>query len=149
MKGQYLTVEYLIFFMIGVFMIISVYFSFSNFNNIYRESILQNQLKMTGELISGTIINLYEVSNSTNSSISYNLTIPTEISKCIYGINVVNDKLKVYCTNVVSNNIASTTSSQLEIELTLYNFNISNKNIIYSSNGLLKLFAKDGRVELS
>jgi hypothetical protein len=138
MRGQYLTVEYLIFFMIGVFMIISVYFAFSNFDNIFRNSILQSQLKMTGELISGTIINLYEASNSTNSSINYSLNIPEKISGCIYSISISND-LNINCINVPN----------ASISLTLYNFNISNKNNIYSTNGLLKLFARNGRVELS
>jgi hypothetical protein len=93
---------------------------------------------MTGELISGTIINLYEVSNSTNSSINYSLAIPTKISSCVYSINISSD-LVINCINV----------QNASIVLTLYNFNISNKNIIYSTNGLLKLFAKAGRVELS
>jgi len=149
MRGQYLTVEYLIFFMIGVFMIISVYFTFSNLNNTYRDSIMQNQLQMTGELISGTIINVYEAANSTNSNISYNLSIPAKLSNCIYSINITKkailsgtlpiDTLNINCTNVPNKGIA----------LTLYNFNISNKNIIYSTNGLLKIFAYNGRVELS
>jgi len=139
MKGQYLTVEYLIFFMIGVFMIISVYISFSNINDIYRNSIMQNQLQMTGELISGAIINIYEVSNFTNSSINYTLYIPTKLSDCIYAINVTTDGLNINCTNI----------QKAGITLTSYNFNITNKNIIYSSNGLLKLFAKNGKVELS
>jgi len=139
MRGQYLTIEYLIFFMIGVFMIISVYFSFSRINDIYRNSLMQNQLKMTGELISGTIINVYEASNSTNSSINYSLSIPTKLSGCIYAINATISGLNVNCTNIPNAGIV----------LTSYNFNISNKNIIYSTNGLLKLFAINGRVELS
>ena len=139
MKGQYLTMEYLLFFMIGVFMIISVYFSFSNMNDVYKNSIMQNQLQMTGELISGTIINVYEISNSTNSSINYSMSIPTKLSSCIYAINVTNIGLTINCINIPNAGIA----------LTLYNFNISNKNIIYSTNGLLKLSAKDNKVELS
>ena len=139
MKGQYLTMEYLLFFMIGVFMIISVYFSFSNMNETYRNSILQNQLQMTGELISGTIINVYEISNSTNSSINYSLSIPSKLSNCVYAINVTTIGLNLYCINLPN---AGTT-------LTLYNFNISNKNIIYSTNGLLKLSAVNNKVELS
>lgn len=138
MKGQYLTLEYLIFFMIGVFMLISVYFSFSNINDIYRNSIMQNQLQMTGELISGAIINVYEISNYTNSSINYTISIPTKVSDCIYMINASSSGLSINCTNMPRG-----------IVLTSYNFNISNKNIIYSTNGLLRLFAKDGRVELS
>jgi hypothetical protein len=139
MKGQYLTIEYLLFFMIGVFMIVSVYFSFSNMNEMYKSSITQDQLRMTGELISGTIINLYEISNSTNSSLNYSLSIPTKLSNCIYAINVTSIGLALNCTNVPNTGVA----------LTLYNFNISNKNIIYSTNGLLKLSVKDNKVELS
>ena len=139
MKGQYLTLEYLLFFMIGIFMIISVYFSFSNINETYRESIMQNQLQMTGELISGAIINVYEVSNYTNSRINYTLSIPTKLSTCIYAVNVIGNRLNLNCTNVPKAGVA----------LTLYNFNIVNKNIIYSTNGLIQLSAKDGKVELS
>jgi hypothetical protein len=94
---------------------------------------------MTGELISGAIINVYEVSNSTNSSINYTLSIPTKVSGCIYAINATIFGLNINCTNVPN----------VGIVLTSYNFNISNKNIIYSTNGILELFAKDGRVELS
>jgi hypothetical protein len=53
MKGQYLTLEYLIFFTIGIILILSVYLLFSNINETYRKNIMQNQLQMTGELISG------------------------------------------------------------------------------------------------
>jgi len=137
MKGQYLTLEYLIFFMIGVFLIISIYFSFSSLNENYRKSMLENQLQMTGELISGAIINVYEASNLTNSSINYTLKIPTKLSNCIYSVNISKNMLNINCTNEPTG-----------IALTLYNFNTTNKNIIYSTNGLIKLFAKQGKVEL-
>jgi hypothetical protein len=139
MKGQYLTIEYLIFFTIGVVLIISVYFSFSNINETYRDNLMQSQLKMTGELISGVIINIYETSNNTNSRINYTLSIPAQLSTCIYTVNVISNKLNLNCTNIPNTGIA----------LTLYNFNIVNQNIIYSTNGLIKLSAKDGKVELS
>jgi hypothetical protein len=94
---------------------------------------------MTGELISGAIVDFYEVSNSTNSSINYTLSIPTKLSNCIYTINVSSNKLNLNCINAPGTGIA----------LTLYNFNIENKNIIYSTNGLIKLYASKGKVELS
>ena len=100
---------------------------------------MKNQLQMTGELISGAIVNFYEVSNSTNSSINYTLSIPTKLSNCIYTINVSSNKLNLNCINVPETSIA----------LTLYNFNIENKNIIYSTNGLIKLYVSKGKVELS
>jgi len=139
MKGQYLTLEYLIFFTIGIIIIISVYLLFSNINETYRKNIIQNQLKMTGELISGAIINVYEVSNNTNSKINYTLSIPTKLSNCIYTVNVSSNKLNLNCINI----------QEMGIALTLYNFNIENENIIYSTNGLIKLYASNGKVELS
>lgn len=138
MKGQYLTVEYLIFFMLGVFMIISVYFTFSNMNEIYRNSTMQSQLRMTGELISGAIINVYEASATSSSAINYTLPIPTKLSGCIYEINVVDDELNLNCSN-----------EEEGIALTLYNFNTTNEDIIYSTNGLINLYAANGTVELS
>jgi hypothetical protein len=139
MKGQYLTVEYLVFFMIGIFMIISVYYSFSSMNETYRNSITQNQLQMTGDMINGVIINVYEASNNTNSSINYTLSIPAKLSGCIYSLAILSNRLNLNCTNV----------PKMGVAISLYNFNIVNKNIIYSTSGLLKLFAKNGRVELS
>ena len=138
MKGQYLTVEYLIFFMLGVFMIVSVYFTFSNMNEIYRNSTIQSQLRMTGELISGAVINVYEASASTNSTVNYTLPIPAKLSGCIYEINILDNNLNLNCSNV-ENGIA----------LTLYNFNTTNRDIIYSTNGLINLYATNGTVELS
>jgi hypothetical protein len=139
MKGQYLTLEYLIFFTIGIVMIVSVYYSFSNMNETYKETIMQSQLKMTGELISGMIINAYQASNQTNSTINYTFSIPTRLSSCIYAVSVSNNRLNVNCTNV----------PKAGVSLTLYNFNITNKSIIYSTSGLLKLYAKNGNVDLS
>lgn len=138
MRGQYLTIEYMIFFTIGVFMIISVYFSFSNMNEIYRNSTMEYQLRMTGELISGAVINVYEASVSTNSSINYTLNIPPKLSGCIYEIDIIGNSLNLNCSNVEKGMV-----------LTLYNFNTSNRNIIYSTNGLLNLYAINGTVELS
>jgi len=139
MRGQYLTVEYMLFFAIGIIMIIAVYFSFSNLNDVYSDYIVKNQLQMTGELITGAIINLYEASNYTNSTINYSLTIPTKLSKCIYSINIVQKRLNLNCTD----------TPKIGAVTPLYNFNITNKNIIYSTNGLIKIFVKEGVVELT
>ena len=139
MKGQYLTLEYLIFFMIGIFMIVAVYFSFSNMNNNYRDSIMQNQLQMTGELISGTIAKVYEASNRTGSTINYTVSVPTKLSTCIYTVMVKDNSLNLNCTNVPGRGTV----------MPLYNFNITNRSIIYSTNGLIKLYAANGKVELS
>jgi len=137
MKGQYLTVEYIIFFIIGIGMIISVYFIFTNLNEISEKNTIKSQLKSVGETIRGTIINILGVSSSTNSEINYNLSIPPKLSRCIYAIEVDNG-LKLNCTHDVS----------IGVVLSLYNLNITTKNIIYSTKGYVEIKAYNDTVEL-
>lgn len=154
MKGQYLTLEYALYFAIGVGVIIATYYLFSNINQSFEADTTEYQLKMVGELITGTAINILEVSNSSNSTIYYNLSIPAKLSRCIYSISIDNGKLKIYCTNVVRNNIVFAASpmgqTRVGTDLTLYNFNIQTKNniVIYSTSGLIKMKAKGGEVDL-
>ena len=137
MKGQYLTVEYIIFFIIGIGMIISVYFIFSNVNEISERNTLKSQLKAVGRIIKGTAINMLEISSSTNSEINYNLSIPPKLSRCIYMIEV-NGNLNLNCTHDVS----------IGTVLNLYNLNITTENIIYSTKGYLEMNAHNETVEL-
>jgi len=139
MRGQYLTVEYVIFFAIGVIMIIAVYVIFLNVNQTIEKSITETQLEMVGEAITGAIINVFGASNSTNSTIYYNLKIPEKLSNCIYSISVTaENKLELRCVQ----------NREMGIETTLYNFNINDGNIIYSTKGFIEIFVKNGVVEL-
>ena len=139
MKGQYLTVEYLLFFTIGVILIISVYSVFSNLNQQYQKTTAEYQLQMTGQMIMGSIIRVFETSNSTNSEVNYNLSIPTKLSNCIYSIRESNGFLLLECTEIRG----------ISANLTTYNFNIKiNNNIIYSTDGLLQITAKNGEIDL-
>jgi len=137
MKGQYLTLEYLIFFVIGVFLIVSVYYSFSEINKKYEAATTEYQLRMTGEMIMGNAIRLLESSNHTDSKISYDLEIPTKVSNCVYFIRMVNNLLSLECVNEL-----------VRVNLTSYNFNIKIKNnIIYSTDGVIHFTAENGEVE--
>jgi len=136
MKGQYLTLEYVLFFAIGTALVVGSYFMFLNINKIFQQSILESQLQNTGEMIMGTVINVFEGSKLTNSTLFYNLTIPSKLSGCTYSITVGND-LKLRCTN-----------QNVTANITLYGFNIVAKNIIYSTKGLVEINASSGKVEL-
>ena len=139
MKGQYLTIEYLLFFTIGIIMIISVYYIFSNLNQEYEKATTEYQLQMTGHMIIGSIIRIFETSNSTNSEVRYNLSIPTKLSNCIYHITNRDGFLVLECTEIRG----------ISANLTLYSFNIKIKNnIIYSTDGLLEIVAKNGEIDL-
>ena len=138
MKGQYLTIEYLIFFVIGLVLIVSVYYSFSDMNTQYELAATEYQLRMTGEMIMGNVIRLYETSNYTDSKIIYDLEIPTKLSNCVYFIRMVDDKLRLECLDML-----------LGVNLTSYNFNIKIKNnILYSTDGIIKMTAEDGEIDL-
>lgn len=139
MKGQYLTLEYALFFAIGVGIIISTYYIFSSINQTFEKDTTEYQIKMVGELITGAAINILEVSNYTNSTIYYNLSIPTKLSRCIYSIKIANG-LILNCTDVLITGVNTT----------LYNFNIRTKNniVIYSTSGLIKMKANGTQVDL-
>jgi len=137
MKGQYLSIEYVMFFAIGIAMVIAVYFIFINISTSLREPAIKYQLEKTGQLISGTIVNVFEASNSTDSLILYNLSIPTSLSGCIYSIEI-KEKMLLNCSDTPS----------LGTSFVLYGINIKSENIIYSSKGFLELKAEKGVVEL-
>ena len=137
MKGQYLTIEYVIFFIIGISMIISVYFIFSNLNAISERRTIKSQLTSVGETIKGITVNILETSYSTESEINYNLSIPLKLSTCIYMIEV-DHGLNLNCTHDIS----------IGTVLSLYNLNITTENIIYSTKGYVEINAYNGSVEL-
>ena len=130
MKGQYLTIEYVVFFIIGIGMVVSVYLIFTNINEISERNTIKSQLKSVGETIKGTIINVLETSSSTESEINYNLSIPPKLSRCIYMIEVDNG-LNLNCTHDIS----------IGVVVSLYNLNITTENIIYSTRGRVEIDA--------
>jgi hypothetical protein len=136
MKGQYLIVKYIIFFAIGIILVILVYFAFLDISSRLGESLVKSQLRKTGEIIRGSIVNVFEKGETTNSTILYYLSIPTKLSGNMYTITA-EDELGLPYSSILSLN--STQDPGLGVILTLYNFNISRKNIIYSTDGLIKI----------
>ena len=137
MKGQYLTVEYIIFFIIGVMMVVAVYYIFSNVNGIAEKNTVKSQLHAVGEMIRDASVNVLEVSSNTNSVIYYNISIPERLSRCVYAIEADNG-LMLNCTHDFSINSG----------LGLYNLNITTKNTIYSTKGYVEIKAYNNSVEL-
>ena len=137
MKGQYLTVEYMIFFIIGISLVIAVYYIFSDVNAIAERNTIKSQLNAVGESVRGTALNVLEVSAGTESEIYYNLSIPPKLSRCVYTIesDIV---LSISCMH----------NSSINVSLNLYNLNITTKNIIYSTKGYVEMRAYNQTVEL-
>jgi hypothetical protein len=138
MKGQYLAVEYVLFFAIGIAMVIGVYMTFTGIDTSVREDAVTMQLEKTGELIRDTTVNIYETGKRTNSTIMYDLKIPPKLSGHTYMITYKNGL-----------NINSTQNSIIGAVLGLYNINIKAQNIIYSTKGTIRIKYEDKQVEWS
>ena len=139
MKGQYLTVEYVIFFAIGIAMVIGIYLTFTNINTDLRQDAATMQLEKTNELIRDSIVNIYEAGNRTGADIiTYELSIPPRLSGHTYVIK--------YDGNL---NVNSTENYKIGSVLNVYSININSPNNIYSTKGEIIITYQDEQVWLS
>lgn len=139
MKGQYLTIEYVMFFAIGIVMVMGVYMLFMNIHTSVREDSIVSQLDKTNELVRDSIVKIYESGSTTNSIITYNLSIPVRLSGHVYGIKIINNNI----------NLNATEDYKIGSVLNLYNINIRAPNIIYSTKGNIQIKYQNDQVELS
>ena len=138
MKGQYLTIEWVFFFAIGVAMIISVFFLFTSISSTYAAGSTELQLERTGELLRGSIVRVFEASEQTGSRIEYTVNIPTSLSGCTYAIEM-DENLNIFCIN----------RPGLVKDVHLYNINTRIPNNLYSTKGRVIITAENGEVVLS
>ena len=138
MKGQYLTIEYLIFFIIGISLVIIIYYTFSDMNSIAERNTVKSQLSAVGEMVMGAAIDVSDASSTTKSSVNYSLQIPTKLADCIYEIRYNANGLNLNCTQ----------DRRLGAVMGLYNLNITTKNTIYSTKGYVEIIAYNQTVEL-
>jgi len=138
MKGQYLTIEYVLFFAIGIALVVGIYFTFNNINTGIKEQSGIVQFEKMGESIRSSIVKIYEYGKNTNSTIQYRLQIPTKLSGNMYLIKY---------DNLLSVN--STENYKIGTSLDVYNINIKPSNIIYSTKGEINIKYNDNWVELS
>jgi hypothetical protein len=138
MKGQYLTVEYVFFFAFGVILAISVFFLFSSMSDNLREDALTYQLEKAGEFVRGNIVKSFITANTTESTVFSNVSIPTELSKCLYVLDISDDNMIINCTD----------NYKIGTVLSLYGINVTDAGLIYSSRGLIEITAWPNGVEL-
>lgn len=134
-----MAVEWVFFFAIGIVLVIMVFSIFSTIGGTYRDTAVELQLMKSGELIRNGIVNVFESSKFGTEDVYMNVTIPPQISRCIYTIEVHNNSLNLRCID----------NPGLEAVLDLYDINTNSENIIYSTNGLVNLWGNNGLVELS
>lgn len=98
-KGQYITLENMLFFAVGIFMIITVYTIFSGVSDSIRSAVVENQLAKEGESIRAGIVKVFVAGNSTNSTIRFSLDIPRRLSDCYYKITATENSLRIICAD--------------------------------------------------
>ncbi len=137
MKGQYLTIENIFFFAIGVLLVISIYFAFSAISGHLKQETMEKDLQKTAEFISNEITKTYIYGNFTNSSLLFTLNIPYAILGNEYFVEPSGNNLNI-----------SFTSINIQKSLPLRNIEIEGKRI-YSNAGVLKINYTNNKIFLS
>lgn len=140
MKGQYITLENMFFFAVGVAMIIAIYAVFSSVSDSMSSATLQNQLTREGESIRAAAVKVFMAGNSTNSDIRFSMEIPNQLSGCDYKITAGENSLNIACLSGLA----------YSKSLNLYGIETRIKNgAAYSSTGKIDIFYSNGKILLS
>lgn len=138
MRGQYLSIEYVLFFAFGVAMAVMVFMAFWGIGNTVRDTAAAGQLGRTAEVIRTTMVDVFGAANATGSTIYYNLTIPPKLSGCTYAIIADSGRLSLNCTD----------NYKIGVVLSLYGIPASSGGVLYSGKGMLEIDATPASVTL-
>lgn len=139
MKGQYISLENIFFFAIGMSMVIMIYFAFSGISDSISSATLQELLEKEGENIRANIVKAFLAGNSTNSSVSVSFEIPRQLSECIYKLTSAGGNLYLTCVD-----------GRGSKSLNLYGIETKIKNdVVYSSSGKINIFYNGGSILIS
>ena len=97
MKSQVFTLETVLFFSLGVGMIIFLYLSYSSTSEYIKTEGYKLNLEKFGEYLSFVINKVYEVGNSTNSTVMLFLYFPPKIGECSYQIEERGGQIILSC----------------------------------------------------
>lgn len=139
MRGQYLTIEYVLFFAFGVAMTVAIFFAFSGIAGTIRDASLEAQLARTGELLRAATIAVAETAAGTASNVSYNVSVPVRLSACSYAVLVAGRDLNLNCTD----------NYKLGAVLDLYGLPVQSAGVVYSSRGYITITANATHAMLS
>jgi len=136
MKGQYLTIEHVFFFAMGVTMAIMVFVAFSGIADGVRTSSTQAQLEKVGNYIRANVVEAYTAGNSTGSNVTLSLDIPTTLSGSGYEI-------------WANGNMLTLVSGKASTNLNLYGIESTIRSkAVFSGAGKIKITYSGGIVYL-
>lgn len=93
MKSQVLTLENMIFFSLGIALVLMVYFTFTSVSEEIKKISVEEGVKKTAAYISYNVNKVYRIGNLTNSSIELYIPIPDKIGGEIYRISQKNGNI--------------------------------------------------------
>ena len=96
MKSQVLTLENVIFFSLGIALVLIVYFTFTSISHEIKKISIEEGVKKTAEFISYNINKVYRIGNLTNSSIELFIPIQDKICGEIYRISQDNGAIFIH-----------------------------------------------------
>lgn len=135
-KGQYLTLEQFVVFVIGIVITLTIFFTFTSIKDKLQKSSEKDQLKEVGQFVVSNIVTL---SNYKNTSAALKLNIPKKISNKNYKLEIKSNRLKI-----------SFPDRKKEVEVYLEGLNES-KNLfgtVYSSKGKIKITKRENNIIL-
>lgn len=95
MKGQYLTVEHLFYFAIGIAMVVLVYYTFSSMGETYNKSIIDIEAGKIGNLARNEIIGAFSATSMYGGTLEKDVAIPQKISGHSYRFYVSGNNLQL------------------------------------------------------
>ncbi len=132
MKGQFVTLEHVFFFVIGVVMTIVIYYAFSGIADSIEKIGVHYQLLRVAEALRWQLTSIYLAGNETGARIEVTAEIPVQVSGCVYGIK---KGLVVFCEET-GESVEAFVPFPLEIK----------NEIIYSSSGRINITYEEGRL---
>ncbi len=138
MKAQVLTLENVLFFSLGIILVLMVYFTFTSVSEEIRKKSVEEGVIKTATYLSYVINKVYRIGNITNSSITLYVSIPEKIGGEIYRISSSGKNLFVILPDY-----------NFRYNLTLYGIEVKlkYKQIPSSKRGLIIEYS-GGKVEI-
>ncbi|MFB6075666.1 MAG: hypothetical protein ABEK17_00840 [Candidatus Aenigmatarchaeota archaeon] len=136
-KGQYLTLEQFVVFLIGIVITLSIFATFTSIKDKIEKISREDQLKEVGHFVVSGILNVYK---QKDSDIVQSLDIPKKIASNNYRIGIEDGELKVYFPDNKDEGVS--------ISLEGLNKDIDIFGLVYSSRGKIKISKKNNNIIL-
>ncbi len=138
MKSQVLTVENVLFFSLGIMMVLIVYNMFVSISNEIEKETVEKGMEKLATYLSYEINRIYQIGNKTNSTISLTISLPIQISKKYYFLKEGDNCLYLFVPEY-----------GFRTNLTLYGINAKIRTkYIPSSKRFITIKYSKGRVEI-